>query len=578
MILSQVLRNHAAGQRQSKKVTFVLLAAAALSATAAAGDETWINPAIKDAITKGKSEYVLPAGTYTLTTSIIVPEGTRNFTLRGAGVGKTILKGDNVKLAYGIKVGISPVIQNNWGVANMTNIDIDNVRDGAATIKLHTATPSLKPGQYIGLWDDGYVTGGTVVGKQLNHAELARVLSISPDKKTIFLDRSVSREYVQHPRAALINSRVVYNITVKDISFDGTVPNITTDRNCGIVDIGLADNCDLTNLRVDHFSSRAVNINFSRSIDVNQVDVYDGLNPDQPGSAYGITVVKSRNVNVRNCYAENARHSFVAHNGSTDILFEDCEAGGDGGNFDTHGLDERRITWRRCKATGGLNVGNTGWLAGGKTFRIIDCYLGSATSLCPNTSDVVFQNTYLGGIHLYTKTAQTGFVPSGGRPQGATFNNCFFELPKTGLLTGEDFDTINLNDCYLEVANAPWGRLMTIKEATGNLNFRRCNFANLVDQPYDPIRVSTPSTTFKMVLDTCKLASSASATTGVTLDKTFGGTISMTASTFYSNNNKATFFSNLSTKSIGQWGNKVLGIPNYGLTDLQSIVSAIVKP
>ncbi|RYZ81197.1 MAG: hypothetical protein EOP04_24445, partial [Proteobacteria bacterium] len=101
MTLCQLLNDRAGHRFSPLRGSTLLLLLASLTATAAAGDETWINQNIQTALAQGKSEYMIPQGTYILSKPIVVPEGTKNFTLRGAGASKTILKGDNVWTFFG---------------------------------------------------------------------------------------------------------------------------------------------------------------------------------------------------------------------------------------------------------------------------------------------------------------------------------------------------------------------------------------------------------------------------------------------------------------------------------------------
>jgi len=113
---------------------FLLASSVLACAAAAADDATWINAEIRAAIARGDKAYRLPAGVNELESSIVIPPGTSDFALIGAGSDQTILRTPSVKLSHAVRVGSVPVLFNNWGISNKPQIPVLAVSEGSSRV------------------------------------------------------------------------------------------------------------------------------------------------------------------------------------------------------------------------------------------------------------------------------------------------------------------------------------------------------------------------------------------------------------------------------------------------------------
>ncbi|GEM_PF-1770767 len=535
----------------------VALAAAIGGAAASAlgaDDSVWINKGIRDALAQGKSEYVLPAGQFNLSSSIVIPDGTRNFTLRGRGREATTFRG-NVGIGYAIVAGIQTIMWNNYGVANLTTYNADPAPEGATTLKL-ASVASIKVGDYLAIWDEGYVKHYSNGDAQRNHSAVIKVTALNAAAKTITIDRPLPRDFTLLPKVSLINDKIVAGLAFKDMGFDATVEG-TTGRNNGIVSLGVSDKVSLSNLRVDHFATRALSMNWARDVVVDGVKILDGANAGNPGMAYGITICRSQNVLVQNCQSTDARHSYIATNGSTDVTYQDCIADGNNGNFDTHGFDERRISYIRCKGTGTLNVGNDAYLGGGSDFLVKDSSFQFSVLLYSNVSKFRAINSTFWGVQVNSRFGTKGW-PTGGMPQDATFTSCAFNFTKGMYSDMGEFGSLTFDRCLFMPTPDPYALILNTTWCAGKMTFQGCTFLMMNTGSYTPFVLNNARSDFSFTMKDCNVLTMGNAWGTLEINPNFRGTAVLSGNRLYTDRPGAQFMWNKSPIRVSETDDKTL--------------------
>ena len=546
---------------RSKALRFALLGATLLGASSAlaADAAVWINKGIRDAIAQGKGEYVLPAGSFTLHTPIVIPDGTQNFSLRGQGSTVTTFRADAL-IGYAVLAGMQTIMWNNYPVNSMPTLAIGNVASGSTTLHVPN-TKGLKVGDYLALWDEGYVQHWQNGDAQRNHEEIVRIATLTPGSTAVGLDRPVTRDYVLSPKVTSVTGKIVTGLTVQGMGFDASI-NGSGNRNNGLLGLGVSDNVNIADLNIQHFSTRALSMNWAENVTIDGVTIADGANAGNPGSAYGITICRSHNVTVKNCVSTDTRHGFVAHNGSTDVVFRNCQSLGDNGNFDTHGLDERRISFIDCFGSGALNLGNAAYLGGGSDFVVQNSTFGGSVLLSANVKRVRAMDSAFPGVLVQSHYGTTG-LPTSGKSEDATFTNCRFDFTKSMLSEWGDFGTLKFNNCTFVTAPGVYGMIFYSHAASGNIVLQSCN---LVDQitsaQYPPIRADIASPNYSLTMNDCKVYSVASAWAAVWFTQGFQGKATFNRNTYYSNSTRASFCLNDVGAAVQGGGNKCEPLKN----------------
>lgn len=491
-----------------------------------------INADIAAAVRDGKHEYVLPASAV-LDAPITVPSGVRDFALRGAP-GGTRLRADRW-IGYAIQGGI----QANWknyGISSLPTVDIDNVPDRATTLNLKRRL-SAKPGDYLVLWDQQWVKHKNGDAQQ-NRTEIVKVAKV--DGFTVTLDRPVSREYDLEPKLTQTDAQTIAGLSVENVAFDASVEGKDV-RNSGVLSLGLVADLRLTDLSTSNFGSRSISINVGRDLVLDRCVTRRGANIGNPGSGYGPTFMKCHGVIVRNCESEQTRHGFMATNGSTDVTFQDCRSLGDNGNFDTHGFDERRIKWIRCKATGTLNIGNTEYLAGGQDFTITDCDFGFSMWVSTNVKRVRATNSRFWGVAWQSQNNPNS-RPSSGRAEDVRFDRCSFSFIKSAFSERGDVDGLVFDHCRFESNAEDYTTFMQLKWTTGSIAFQDCEIVINGTGPYAPIQLSQSNTdTFRLTLNNVTFRTKGNPWSAVQLAKGFRGSVTARSSSIATGRKGALF-------------------------------------
>lgn len=381
-----------------RRTLSLLIGLLALIATAFAGDEVWLNAAIQDALTSGRSQVTVDRD-LVLDGPIRIPTGVQRFTLAGsvpeAGSFRRARITVNRWVGQAIQAGHLVLLHNNWGQWNLPNTNvIGPVLEGQTRIRL--AAP-VTPGKMYALWDAQGLRHRTSSSYIMFASELVRVVSFDWATMEAVLDVPAGRDYWKDPKLADVDRLVTRNVMIWGFEYDGTDPS-TGRGTGGLASVCLAENVRVSNCMVRDFESGGVLFQQVRGGKVDQVDFRDASNLG-PGGGYGAYIQRSRFVSIRKSYASGVRHGFVAHSGTMDMIVEDSKgASTAGADFDLHGMDERRVTFRRI--VGGVGLGNAAWLLGGSGHRVLD---SSMTSLYigPGLKDTIIRGGSVRSSGMY---------------------------------------------------------------------------------------------------------------------------------------------------------------------------------
>ncbi len=489
-----------------------------------------VNAGLAGAIRSGASSYILPASVV-LSAPLEIPAGTRGFLLLGAPGGTTL------KATKGIGYAISAGVQtgwNQWPISTYPSSTVGNVASGARSATLEEGL-RLKVGDYVCLWDKQWVKHRNG-DAQTNRMEPLRVAAI--DGRTVTFDRAVSREYDLEPSVSVVSDRVLVDLTVRGISFDASYAG---GRNNGILSVGLVAGLTCQDLATTDFGSRSLQVNVGRDVRLERVVTRRGAGIGNPGSGYGPTFMKVHNAAVVDCESEQTRHGFMCTNGSTDVRYANCRSLGDNGNFDTHGFDERRISWTGCKATGTLNLGNTEYLAGGQDFTVKDCDFGFSCWVSANVKRVRVSSSRFWGVAWQSQNNPKS-RPSEGRAEDVRFEGCTFRFQKNAFIEKGDVDGLVFDRCSFASGTDPYTQFMTLRWTTGSVLFRDCTVAMNGTGVYTPIVLSqTNADTFSLTLEHFTMTAKAPVWSAVQLAKGFRGTLKATDSSVATKRAQALF-------------------------------------
>lgn len=375
---------------------------------------TDIPAAVADAIASGAHSYQLPDGSVPITAPIVIPAGTRDFTLLG-GRG-TVLTTPSHFEHQAIRVGNQPVLSDNWWITGPSNIPCDPVPYGQAWVHASRSVPL----GYAVLWDDHRIVCAKGPNSSMNHAEIVRVTAYDPATGRATLDVKTGREYLGNVMLAPYDTATCVDITVRNIAFDGATSD-GSDTSEGLVMVGIADGVQILNCSAVNFRSDAIACTNSRNVVIASCNVKSASSGDA-GSGYGFSIYRSRGVLVRGSNASGCRHGFIVHSGSMDVAIQSCTSPN---GFDLHGFDERRVIISDSSGDG-LDLGNDAWLAPPSDVRVTRCSITGDIGIHGGTR-LLFTACSLGPVGLYS--VEAGTTPTVGDPasesiQDVTFQGC----------------------------------------------------------------------------------------------------------------------------------------------------------
>jgi len=507
---------------------FLLGSSVLACAAAAADDATWINAEIRAAIARGDKAYRLPAGVYELESSIVIPPGTSDFALIGAGSDQTILRTPSVKLSHAVRVGSVPVLFNNWGISNKPQIPVLAVSEGSSRVQLPRTSPAVPPGLYA-LWDEYKIQGvKPPYNTVLNRAEIVRVVSFDADKWQAVLDAPAGREYTVSPKLADVRDSVCRNIEVSGLRLEGVVGDSATN---GIVSAGLTDGLVLADLKVRGYWSDAVTVNTVRNARLERIDI-EGAVASGAGAGYGVSIYRSRFVSVSNSRAHNfnPNSGYIVHSGSTDVTIRDsvCE---ESAKFDTHGYDDRRIVFENCSG-GTMGIGNVAWLGGARNVQLRNCTHESIW-IGPNVVNVRATDSRFGRVTLASVPQQENGNPRSGKPDAIAFVNCDIVGSGTAVINDcSEGGWITFLNCRIQNTKTDWGYVALFDNYSGLVAFYNCDITT--SNSRSPIVLSSPKTGMRLLMRFCRITSLRSAAQAVNLDPAYGGTYEIVGNLFRS--------------------------------------------
>lgn len=494
----------------------------------AADDAAWINSEIRAAIARGEKAYRLPAGVYELESPIVVPPGTSDFALIGAGSDQTILRTPTVKLNEAVRVGFVPVLYNNWGIANKPQIPVLAVSEGSSRVQLPRTSPPVEPGVYV-LWDEHKIQGvKPPYNTALNRAEIVRVVTFDRTAWQAVLDAPAGREYTVNPKLADVRDSVCRNIEVSGLRLEGVVGDSASNS---IVAAGLTDGLVLADLKVRGYWTNALVVNTVRNARLERIDI-EGAVASGAGAGYGVSIYRSRFVTVTNSRAHNfnPNSGYIVHSGSMDVTIKDsvCE---ESAKFDTHGYDDRRIVFENCSG-GTMGIGNVAWLGGARHVQLRNCTHESIW-IGPNVVNVRATDSRFGRVTLASVPEQENGNPRSGKPDAIAFVNCDIVGSGTAVINdSSEGGWITFLNCRIQNTKTDWGYVALFDNYSGQVAFYNCDI--VTSNSRTPIVLSSPNPGMRLLMRFCRVTSLRNAAQAVVMDPAYGGTYEIVGNLFRS--------------------------------------------
>jgi hypothetical protein len=532
-----------------------LAALAVASLTFAQDDSIWINAGIQEAIANGQSSYVLPAGDFVLEKQIRIPAGTKNFALLGAGPDATVFRTPIVRMAQAIRVGNQPANHNNSVISGRPTWRVSNVGQNKKLVTLLVNQEPLVPGYYA-LWDDNKIRHIDEVYSLYNRTDIVRVTGYDHTTRVATLDVGTGRNYDKAPKLTHVEPIMCQNITVSGIGFDGLTS--TGEGSDGLVVAGLTDGLNVSNVKVRNFHTGGIYTLVCRNVKIDRSDI-ERSTITGPGMGYGIWISRSRFVTITNAIARSHRHGYIMHAGAMDVTVLDSI--GDNASFDSHGMDERRITFRRCRGETGLDLGNGGWLGGGNTFLVEDCFFTRGVRVHSNVTNVTVRRGEHAYLALYHRNEGTTGTPARGIPGAVTCTNVKFTGTQAGIIGSQvlRFQKATFTGCSFTNTSPENGRAFSISgEAHGQLQLKNCTFTAV--SPRIPIHLSGGVGKLSVTIDGSRLVSEKGAPAGIWLSSPSNAAFTFTNNTFTSIGGKVgtKFLKNLDGLPVTDINNTVI--------------------
>ncbi len=508
-------------------------------------DSTWINSAIAAAIANHASEYDLPAGTYVLNNPIVIPPGTRNFALKGAGSTQTILTAPYQAMNQAIMVGYMVQTHNNWGLTNRTNYSLNSIKQGDSTVSL--VSPSrIYAGHYYCIWDSHTEWANNAnVTCVMNHAEIVNPTAVNANG-TITLDQPASREYDQTAQLADVDAYLCKNITVSGFGFDASIPGSTNASN-SLVAVSLTDGAQISDVTVTNYLTDALNMVNSRNITIDRASISNAI-ATGPGQGYGVMLSRCRFVTVTNLTANNMRHGIICHAGTTDVSAANCSC--IGCSLDAHGMDERRLSFTNCSGDNTCQFGNQAWPEGDRDITLNQCNFAGGFNACAYANNIQATSSTFGPLVLWSDLAGVTTPAPNQYPDRLSFTGCTFVGPNNLIAEATQMGTANFTNCAFNATRTSWGNVFQFKTMSGTLNFSGCSFSCASARNSDiALEFSSPNG-LNLSLTNCSVTSAAAVPYAMELYSTYYGQASLKGTnTFHSTASKTSFLLNLSSVS-----------------------------
>jgi hypothetical protein len=382
-----------------------------------------VQDALNAAIAAGQPSYTLPPNPIDLTTSLMIPKGTKDFMLIGAN-GTSLRRASASDFPLLVIGDSASYALDNFYLNKYPQMNILPVAEGA-TVLTRTGGANPVTGWYA-------LVGTHATDDVVRHSsgsptfhfrrELIRVISVQGQNLT--LAQGIGRDFL-NPQLRLVQAdsattkEVTENITVRNVTLFGrsTVNNSLSNK---ILMCSLGHNISLDDVSVQGFNTAGISFGFSKGIFINRARVSDG---NRQTLGYGIEIAGSRNVTIRNSTFSTHRWGVIYQSGAMDALVEDCtfNNGSSSEGFDVgHGFDEKRLTYRRVIAPV-FSIGNPSWRRGNSDTLLEDCTATSAINFYGNIRNVTIRGRH--PSQTYTTPLFNFFTEGGGSgiPAGVTY-------------------------------------------------------------------------------------------------------------------------------------------------------------
>lgn len=432
---------------------------------------------MEQAIANGQSSFTLPPGPIHLSNSLIIPPGTRNFTLRGQSGSRLLRNSANDFPLIAVGLAGWHAFENS-AFSGMTRNGIAPAAEGATTLTV-TDGPLPVTGWYAILGTDPvedvvrHISGNTTYWFR---RELVQVTAVNGN--TVQLAQPLGRAFNQaelrliEASNAPANRRVIVdNVTLVDLVLDGRslVNNGLTGK---IVAAGLCHDFMVDDVSVSNFGTAGVSVMMSKGVTVSRARMRDG-NPNSLG--YGVELAATRFATVRNSTFTRVRTGVIFQSGNMDALVEDCS--GPTSNFDVgHGTGDLRLTYRRTVGNR-FGIANGSWRRGVDRVLLEDCTAFEEISVASNATNVVIRGKHPSHPQTTPLFSLSTDVGGNGIPAGTGFvRSLTLEngISRRGILDGVNIQLVGPQEgCMLgSLTIRNWSFTNLITELGANINFR----------------------------------------------------------------------------------------------------------
>lgn len=460
-----------------------LLAGASVGQSTVAGST--IQSQILEAIANGQSVLTLPPNKILLTTSLVIPANAQKFSLVGQA-GTEFQRTGTVDFPLLLIGRGYQYAWNNAAFSAQPQMSVAPVAEGAMWIT-RTGGAEARPGWHalLGVHPTNDIVVHTNGVTRFDYKrELVRVTRVEGDR--MYVAEPIAREFATPEMRFMDDDQthewyatVPENITVRNIKFTGRSATNNAWSN-KLIAATAAVNLRLENLELSGFNNAAISVMFSKGVYITNIRTSDG---NTSNLGYGVEFAASRNVTLRNAEFSGHRWGTIFQSGTTDALVEDCRyAPGATGGFDGgHGLDERRITFRRCIGPS-WSIANPGYLRGVKDVTLEDCTAYGTINVSANAENVRIKGKYPGQpntmrmLQLSTEGG-TNSVPAGSFPPKSVYL-------QNGSSVGTDLDGVTIQ--MHSITGQPLG--------IGLLDVQDWSFRNLVSATGAAVKFTSTAT------------------------------------------------------------------------------------
>lgn len=257
-----------------------------------------IQAALNAANSAGKGIVYLPAGTYYVSTSLIIYSNTW---LRGAGIGKTIL---NYKANY-TQPGIKTPVLSPTALTQTSDISIGD------TTNIMTSPGSLAAGDIIYYENSQRFTAewdsGVAIRAYYTNKEHFRVKSVSGT--TITFDEAAALAQPVSTKVAASYFTPTTKVKITDLEIQYDAQTVLDSGHTGI-DLRFVDGAEVGHVRILRTNNAGISTDYSTDITLHDIWTVGGRN-DATGNQYGIVNAGSKHVSIKNTFHRHHRHGIA---------------------------------------------------------------------------------------------------------------------------------------------------------------------------------------------------------------------------------------------------------------------------